>query len=92
MRIRDSTVTLRRNARTGDMVYLTNAIACTTDCTPFVPGNAAVELGEHSGIENVSIDNVADDAPVYNMQGIKVDASQLPAGVYIRSGRKFIVK
>lgn len=28
----------------------------------------------------------------YNLQGIRVEAEQLPAGIYIRGGKKFIVK
>lgn len=86
-----ATVTLRGKAHTGDTVYLTNAIACTTDCTSYSPGNAAVELSEHSGIENVLFDSNSPSAPIYNLQGIKVDSNSLPAGIYIQNGRKFIV-
>ena len=32
------------------------------------------------------------DAPVYNLQGQRVDGKQLQRGIYVRNGRKFIVK
>lgn len=44
------------------------------------------------GIENVEAEKVADaDAPVYNLQGIRVSDTTVP-GIYIRNGRKFVVK
>lgn len=33
-----------------------------------------------------------DDEAVYNLSGIKMDADNLPKGIYIRGGKKFIVK
>ena len=45
---------------------------------------------ETNGVSDVSIDNV--DGPVFNLQGIEVDADNLPNGMYIRNGKKFIVK
>jgi hypothetical protein len=47
--------------------------------------------GEVTGIENLFTETVEDDAPVYNMQGARVDGS-LQKGVYIKNGKKFIVK
>lgn len=32
-----------------------------------------------------------EDAPVYNLQGMRVDADNLQRGIYIRKGKKFIV-
>lgn len=45
-----------------------------------------------SSVSNVITDNDSDNSPVYNLQGIRVDSSSLPAGIYIRSGKKFIVR
>ena len=41
-----------------------------------------------------SIEGAADDAdaPVYNLQGQRVDGKQLQRGIYVKNGRKFIVK
>ena len=52
------------------------------------------EEGENSGVEEIitESDTIAPDAPVYNLQGIKVgvyaDFDRLPRGIYILSGRK----
>ena len=53
---------------------------------------AYVMLGTPSGIETI-LGN-APAAPIYNISGryCGTDIQQLPAGVYIQAGRKFIVK
>lgn len=45
--------------------------------------------GETTGINAVT---ATDAAEVFNFQGQKVNASNLPQGVYVKNGRKFIVK
>lgn len=54
--------------------------------------NVKIEKGDNSAVLTVA--GMAAEAPVYNMQGICVGKSvdQLPAGLYIRNGRKFVVK
>lgn len=37
-------------------------------------------------------DNAAADAPIYNMQGVRMNFDALPKGVYIKGGRKYVVK
>ena len=44
-----------------------------------------------TAIETVRVD-LDVNAPVYNMMGQKMNAGNLPAGIYIQNGRKFIVK
>lgn len=46
-----------------------------------------------TGISTISA-STADDAnaPVYTLSGMRMSGSQLPAGVYIKGGKKFIVK
>lgn len=53
----------------------------------------AVTTAGTSGIGNVTADFTADTA-VYNLHGIRVadDTTTLPAGIYIRAGKKLIVK
>lgn len=47
--------------------------------------------GAITGIKSLfGAEEVQDDAPVYNMQGARVNAAQ--KGVYIKNGKKFIVK
>ena len=53
-----------------------------------------VELpGTTTGIGSVNVDknNKADNA-VYNLQGQRVDGKSLPKGIYIKNGKKFMVK
>ena len=59
-----------------------------------VTGKSIVfRLGDASGVEEVESAD-ADEAPIYNMQGICLgtDWESLPAGLYIRSGKKVIKK
>ena len=47
-----------------------------------------------SGIEGVEVDGEAEtDQPVYNLQGVKMpDGASLPKGIYIKGGKKIVVK
>ena len=48
---------------------------------------------EMTGIDEVKASPAqVDDEAVYNLSGIKMDADNLPKGIYIRGGKKFIVK
>ena len=52
--------------------------------------------GTSTGIEEVEAEAAAEaeaeaNAPVYNLQGIRVSDTTVP-GIYIRNGRKFVVK
>lgn len=52
--------------------------------------------GTSTGIEGVEAETVVEaeaeaNAPVYNLQGIRVNDTTVP-GIYIRNGRKFVVK
>lgn len=38
------------------------------------------------------VETADDDAPIFNLQGKRVSRENLPAGVYVKNGRKFIVK
>ena len=51
--------------------------------------------GEPAGIEELENDTEAksiDDETIYNLRGQRIDESQLSPGVYIRGGKKFIVR
>ena len=50
-----------------------------------------------TGIEDTVVDAEIDaeneNAPIYNLQGVQMKGGKnLPAGIYIRGGKKFIVK
>ena len=50
------------------------------------------QYGAGAGINNVAKDAEKEDNEVYNLQGVKVSKSEadLPAGVYVKNGRKFV--
>ncbi|MDE5786394.1 MAG: leucine-rich repeat domain-containing protein [Duncaniella sp.] len=51
-----------------------------------------VTIEESASISDIMADTAAGPEPVYNLMGIRMDASELPAGIYIKGNRKFIVK
>lgn len=50
------------------------------------------QFGAGAGINNVAKDAEKEDNEVYNLQGVKVSKSEadLPAGVYVKNGKKFV--
>lgn len=48
-----------------------------------------LEEGETTGIATVVTN---EDAPIYNLQGIRMNGKNLPKGIYIQGGKKFLVK
>lgn len=49
--------------------------------------------GTATAIDKIHVDGPFDaTAPVYNLQGQRVNNSQLPSGIYVQNGRKFVVK
>lgn len=53
-----------------------------------------IKVVDPAGIDNISTDESGASAPVYNLQGIKMQGSleTLPAGLYILGGKKVIKK
>lgn len=45
---------------------------------------------------DMTVDEIAsgegEDSPVYNMMGVRMDGRTLPAGIYIKDGKKFIIR
>jgi len=52
----------------------------------FVPGNTS------TGIKTVADQTNNADAPIYTISGVRVNKGNLPAGIYIQNGKKFVVK
>ena len=74
------------------------AFEMTTPSTAYltVPQSKAVqgfvlnlEEGEPTGIATVVTN---EDATIYNLQGIRMNGKNLPKGIYIQGGKKFMVK
>jgi len=49
---------------------------------------------EETGIENIAVEDVnINNAPVYNLRGMKMqNVDNLPKGIYIKGGKKFVIK
>ena len=85
-----------------EQVTFTNRAYLNLDAVPVLADEEAAAanvnrmvLGdwETTGIDEVKASPTqVDDEAVYNLSGIKMDADNLPKGIYIRGGKKFIVK
>ena len=45
-----------------------------------------------NGIQNITIDNMPEDAKVYNLNGQRVNTKALKSGVYVVTGKKVVLK
>jgi hypothetical protein len=47
-----------------------------------------------SGIQTLPYNQIVSDsnAPIYNLNGVMMDANSLQKGIYIKQGKKFVVK
>ena len=45
-----------------------------------------------NGIQNITIDNMPEDAKVYNLNGQRMNAKALKSGVYVVNGKKVVLK
>ena len=48
--------------------------------------------GETTGINSIKANGESNDGQVYNLAGQRVNAANLPAGIYVKNGKKFIKK
>ena len=53
--------------------------------------NVKVTVANPSGIEQMKAQRYDDDR-IYNLMGVQMNASDLVPGIYIKNGRKFVVK
>jgi endonuclease I len=53
--------------------------------------NVKVTVANPSGIEQMENERCNDDR-IFNLAGVQMDGKQLPAGIYIKNGRKMIIK
>lgn len=63
-----------------------------------IPGSAAASAlrvvidGTATSIKNIDSEVVESNAPVYNLQGQRVNGNNLTPGIYVKAGKKFVVK
>ena len=48
--------------------------------------------GDVTAIDAVEKKAVVDDGEIYNLQGVRMTGSNLPKGIYVKNGKKFVVK
>ena len=53
--------------------------------------NVKVTVANPSGIEQMKAEHFSDNR-IYNVVGVQMDGKRLPAGIYIKNGRKMIIK
>ena len=56
------------------------------------PALRVVIDGTATSIKNIDSEIVESNAPVYNLQGQRVDGNNLTPGIYVKAGKKFVVK
>lgn len=63
-----------------------------------IPNSAATSAlrvvidGTATSIKNIDSEVVESNVPVYNLQGQRVDGNNLTSGIYVKAGKKFVVK
>lgn len=63
-----------------------------------IPNSAAASAlrvvidGTATSIKNIDSEVVESNAPVFNLQGQRVDGNNLTPGIYVKAGKKFVVK
>lgn len=63
-----------------------------------IPNGAAASAlrvvidGTATSIKNIDSEVVESNAPVYNLQGLRVNGNNLTPGIYVKAGKKFVVK
>ncbi len=93
------------SAETDYMVDITvNDIPMATSVTEYriiidADSSIDIDVSSKSGIENINADNTRNDNNVYNLQGIMLirnaspaQIAELPAGLYIINGRKYLAR
>lgn len=75
----------------GDEIHTTyyRAFLSLKDATAEAKPIVMTFDGETTGISQVNVEKVADDA-YYNLQGVKMNPNNLPHGIYIHQGKKVI--
>ena len=53
--------------------------------------NMKITVANPTGIEQLKAERFIDNR-IYNMMGVEMDEHQLAPGIYIKNGRKFVVK
>ena len=61
----------------------------------YAPAYLDIVFGGTTGISDIEMkQNVMEDenAPIYNLNGVRMNGENLPKGIYIKNGKKFVIK
>lgn len=88
-------VTAVDGATIVDSGHLDYALPITLDLSGVQPGATVTVTTKYSynlsGVEGIEADNNGEEV-IYNLQGVRVNRADLPAGLYIVNGRKQVIR
>ncbi len=61
----------------------------------YAPAYLNVNFGGTTGISDIEMkQNVIENenAPIYTLNGVRMNSENLPKGIYIKNGKKFVIK
>ena len=86
-RLVDANEALKHTDTIEDLTDLANAVFFIEEIAAKLPS------GEEDAIEGVTVNsNVRSANGIYNLQGVRMNGEQLPAGLYIINGKKVVIK
>lgn len=94
----DATTSVKKmNSTTTAPYYRAFLVDKSSPGANSAPALSLVFDGGNGTTDIISIENVygmerISDGAVYNLQGVRMNADNLPRGIYVRNGKKFIVK
>lgn len=72
--------------------YLSASFTSGSSARAFLGIRFGGDITDIQAVENEETGFNDDDAPVYNMSGMLMQGGNLPKGIYVKKGKKFIVK
>ena len=88
----DGTKFLRMKSDTKTTYYrafLAIPVTTTAPSLFFDDGNGTTDI---ISIEDIHGMEVISDGAIYNLQGVRMNSDNLPKGIYVKNGKKFVVK
>ena len=87
------TVAFRKANGTTNKIQANRAYLDVTYAAAGAPEFLSINFdGNVTAIDAVEKKNLMDDGEIYNLQGVRMTGSSLPKGIYVKNGKKFVVK
>ena len=78
-----------------DLPVINTTVTVWETADPSTAVSVNVTLDKTAGIANVTVSENDENAPIFNLMGVMVGRGQgnnLPAGIYVKKGQKFLVR